>query len=181
MGLKVSRRVVYAGTIVAMVAMIGGLALAASGFGTISTTGAGQNGYTGATAGTVWAGAVSLQGVGGLAAQTPCVSSGTGSTITNGAGTGATDTLYYYGTGAGACAQNDFYEEFIFSPATPVTGTSTDTFTLYSDVSGAYVQFSLTVNPGAGGSIGHLDVWVDYTIGGEPTIPGSVGAFVQGS
>ncbi len=180
MTLKISRRVVYTGTIVAMVALIGGLALAAAPFGNISTTGANQNGYTGATAGTVWAGSVSLQGVSGLAAQSPCVASGMGSTIPNTGGTGATVTLYYNGTGAGACAQNNFYEEFIFTPTVAVVGTATDTFTLYSDVSGAYVQFSLIVDAG-GGSVGHLDVWVDYTISGEPTIPGSVGAFVQGS
>jgi hypothetical protein len=182
MKLKLSRKSIYVGTIVAMLAMVAGIALAASPFGSITSTG-GSNGYSGTVSGTIWAGTVTVTSVVPGAAEAPCSASGAGTSVTP-SSVGQTVNLYYYGSGAGVCAANDLYEEFVFTPTAAVTGSGAgqlDTFTIYSDVPTAYVQVPLTVTSSGSNTITHLDIWVDYTIGGISTVPGSVGVLVQGA
>jgi hypothetical protein len=155
-----SRRMVYLATIVALVGVTGGMALAA----VLSTTTVNQGAsfYQGGNSGANGYGAASLQ-----VATTP---SGT-STCTSGAQTGSssggTVTLILSSTTGGTvCTTGNFAEEFILSFSATISS-QTNTVTITTQVgSGTVNTNSQQVTLGAGGSASAftqtVDVFVDY-------------------
>jgi hypothetical protein len=118
MGLKMRRRSVYVGTIVAMLAMVGGLALAS--FVSTVTTG-GQNGYsvTSATGTSYATGTPTVNLV--WTTATACTASGTVSSA------GPTASAFVAGPVACQTATPDWFEELTF-PGTALVANPVDNF-----------------------------------------------------
>lgn len=168
MGRKLQRRTVYAATIIALLALVGGFAMAAS-FSTTTLT-ATQGGTTTTLTNTAWAGS-SVSAV--------FTTNGAGCTGSPVSVTSATAVSAYVNVGSvsGACALGDFAEEIVFTATVP-QGTSvlTDTFTIYSDSSYSTGQATLTVavtESGTGTYVAELDLYSDY---GSTTPPASISA-----
>jgi hypothetical protein len=171
MTMSLRRKTVYAGTLIGMLAVVAGFAMAAGGvFGPIGGSTA-QNGWTTTTTGTPWAGTVGV---------TPYVSSGTQScTTTPYTASSGTPSIYITGDSAGASLRcgsaGDFYEEFLFTPTTAVPLSTQDNFLFSSNLGSTLI--SITTSAGATATT--LTVFVDYTTtGGAQTIPTSLSVLV---
>ncbi len=167
------RRVqVYAGTIVAMLAMVGGFALAAWTLGTVTSN---QGGYTTSLSGTIWAaettGNPALTSAPVPAADAPCVTTASFAP-TAGATTAAAAASVGVATG-NTCTANDVGEKFTFAISVTTslcTTACSDTFYFYSTSSAATgqqaqsVTVSVTSESGTG-SVAYtatLTAYVDY-------------------
>ena len=114
MKLKLRRRSIYVGTIVALVAMIGGFALAAGAFGGTFTS----NGYNSGSA----VSGDTIYSAGGVSVSyAPEATTGCSANPTT---TAVAATNVYVG---GTCVTGDWYAAFTFT-ATIVAGTGTDNF-----------------------------------------------------
>lgn len=170
MRLKLRRRSVYIGTIVAMFAMIAGVAMAAA-FGSIGGYTA-QSGYSTTITASAWAGTVTVQGVAD-SSQSGCTSS---TTLV-----GATPTYFAAASGADQCVAGDFYEEISLSPSTAVPDSTAAKFTIYADAADATYDIGpITLTTQSGGPTSSLDIYVDFTSsGGVPDLPTSLAIVVQ--
>jgi hypothetical protein len=155
MGLKLSRRSVYIGTIVAMLAVVGGLATAS--FVSTLTTG-GQNGYsvTSATGTSYASGTPTVNLV--WTTATACTATGT---VSSGAPTAAV-----YVTGQVACqtATPDWFEEITF-PGAALVANPVDNFAVTVGVN-APVLFTVSLTTTATHAI---STSVFYEVGASAT------------
>jgi hypothetical protein len=149
MKLKLRRRSVYIGTIVAMVAMVGGFALAGA---TSLIIGAPSTGYGTGSGSVVNSGTIYTTNVATAYSDTSGAS-GTCSSATPAAFTATPQTLYYGSgqTGSGTCGAAD---EFL---VLTLTTSSLTASTTYTD------DFAIAVSPG-GSAIDFTVVW-DLTLG----------------
>jgi hypothetical protein len=155
MGIKLSRRSVYVGTIVVMLAMVGGLAMA-SFVSTIST--GGQNGYsvTSATGTSYASGTPTVNLVWTTAGA--CTASGTV------ASAGPTQNVYVTGQVACQTATPDWFEEVAF-PGTALEANPVDNFAVTVGTN-APVTFSVSLTTTATHAI-TTDVF--YEVGASAT------------
>jgi hypothetical protein len=155
MGIKLRRKSVYIGTIVAMLAMVGGLAMG-SFISTVST--GGQNGYsvTSATGTSYATGAPSVNLV--WTTATACTASGTVSSA------GPNAAAYVTGQVACQTATPDWFEEISF-PGTALVANPTDNFAVTVGTN-APITFSVALTTTATHAI-TTDVF--YEVGASAT------------
>ena len=165
---SIRRRTVYAGTIVAMLALAGGFALAST-FVFNSTASQGQNGYSIQTAATNWTFSSATASVNPNSA---CSTSGSITITTPGVSPSAT-SVSIPGASGGTCATTHFAEEYAFSGTISAASTS-DLYTVISVIatgsntctSGAVSEANTITITTSGGSATSttvtLDLWVDY-------------------
>jgi hypothetical protein len=160
MGKRIDRRLVYVATIVSLIGVTGGMALAA---GILSSTAVNQGAsfYQGGNNGANGYGAASLQVTTVPAAVATC-STGAVSGTTSG---GTSDLFLSATTGSSACLTGDFAEEFILSFSATIA-TQTNTLTITTQVGAGTVQTnSQQVVLGTGSASAFtqtVDVYVDY-------------------
>ncbi len=155
-----TRRTVYVATVVAMLAMVGGFALA----GSFTQTTANQtaSGYEVSYAGVTGLaqGATPLQ----IASASSCTS---GTTVTTGT-TPGTVSIVLAGQ-AGTCATSDFMEEFSFVYTSQSTSPVTLTFSSYSTTTATTASTAnLAITNTASTDTADISVYVDYPGGGAP-------------
>jgi hypothetical protein len=169
MKLKLRRRSVYVGTVVALIAMLSGFALAAS-LGSIGGS-TGQSGYSTTITASAWAGTVTITPVPD-SAQSGC-SSGTLS--------GATPSYYTAAaSGVDQCVAGDFYEELSFTPTTAVPLSTSAKFSVYADAADSAYDVTVTLVTQASGTTTSLALYVDFTSSTTgPDIPTSITVVVQ--
>lgn len=175
----IRRSSVYAATIVAMLAMVGGFALAAWGFnGTISS---GQNTEQATVGNTFWSGSTPALSAVFLGATQACAS-----TYTFAAAGGTIDACVADSTGTPATSSatisaGDFVEEFKFSGlsvGTSICGgtTCTDSFavTVIDNAGGGTATFSsVVVTAAASGTVtDNLNIWIDFGASAPSSITG---------
>lgn len=155
MGIKLRRKSVYIGTIVAMLAMVGGLAMAT--FVTDLTTG-GQNGYsvTSATGTSYASGTPTVNLVWTTAAA--CTATGTV------ASAGPTQAVYVTGQVACQTATPDWFEEISF-PGTALVANPVDSFAV-TVATNAPITFSVSLTTTATHAI---TTSVFYEVGASAT------------
>jgi hypothetical protein len=171
MGLKMSRRNVYIATVVAILAMAGGFALAA-GFSGFSPTGGLVNAGTFTTQNTMYAGTGSSQSI--------AVTTTTTGTCTSSGATGvAPGTIYIAGSVACDSTTSAWVEELTFVPATAgctAPANCDDTFSFYGLVSGT--PYTVVVDQA---SLGTTTVVFALYLGvstAQPTATGSINVVV---
>lgn len=151
MKLKLRRRGVYVGTIVAMVAMIGGFALAALAGTFTHQIITGQNvGSVSSTSNTIYSAGFTVT----LSAATaPTAGCQTGS-VAGSSGVAEADNIYVEGAANSCPAASEWYEEFSFGTvsAASCTPSCVDTFTFATTIPGPTTystSFTLTLNAAA--------------------------------
>jgi hypothetical protein len=151
MGLKLRRRAVYFGTIVALVAMVGGLAVAAIS-GIVFTTGTGNQNFGSITSGnTIYAAAtVTLTLVSGDGLGSGC------STSTSYSANAA--SIAVVGTGSACPATGEWYDELTFS-GVGSSGAVSDTF--FVAVNGGNAGGAFVVTSSGTISSATLSIFVD--------------------
>ncbi len=198
MSRKIGRKTVYVGTIVGVLALVAGFAMAAA-FQT-GTVNSGQNGYSANVVGTIWAG-------GATGTLLPTLAPGASSNTCNAApgpvatpyassfsvttGTSLTESLYF-GMSASGCSANDFAEVWTFTlPQSDLTAkTYVDTFTVsttWTPSGGTATTavasdiVSMTVSAGTPGSTTVvLNIVVDYGSSIQPTTISDLNVVVSG-
>ncbi len=159
---KMTGRMIYVATIVAMLSVTGGMAMAASGLLQVTPITQHASFYQGqSTAPAGYAAAPSLQ------VSTSPSSTCSGTSITMGATGSAQDILVSSTGGAGSCASGNFAEEFIVHFSENMTATSqTNTFQVTTQVgSGSPVTDTFTVATGTvtGNPFTQtLNIFIDY-------------------
>jgi hypothetical protein len=151
------RRTIYGVTIVAILAVAGGFAIASS-FVFAPTATQGQNGYSVQTGSTIWtfeSAAATLDPVSTCVKAVSATLSPPGPTPTS------VLSDYIPSTASGACTVTDFAEEFNFS-ASVVTASTADSFTVFS-----YTAASSAACTSA--PVASVDNATVATMGGEPT------------
>ncbi|MFZ0830127.1 MAG: hypothetical protein WCB18_08040 [Thermoplasmata archaeon] len=173
MGFKLRRRSVYIGTIVALLAMVAGLAVAAVS-GIVFTTGTGNQNFGSITTGnTIYS-----------SASTVTLSLVSGDGLTNGClltttYAGSAANIPVVGTGTTCLASNEWYDQLTFTGVN-VPASASDTF--WIGVNGAAAGAGFTVI-GSGTAIvgGTLNIYIDDgPTSGAPAIT-SVDVTVTGS
>ena len=131
---RVGRKTVYIGTVVGVLALVAGFAMAA--VFTSQTVTSNQNGFNASTGNTVWSGAAVTLGPGtstNACDATPAanpVSSPASGSLSVTLGSSASKTFYYGMTGS--CSSSDFAEEWSFTMSVSTAATDADTFTIFS-------------------------------------------------
>lgn len=196
---RIKRRTVYVGTVVAILAMVGGFALATLTTSTISNTG--QNGYVTSSGNTIWTGTPSLAPSSDASACTTSVVVGF-STTSGTTGLTATQSAYVAGTSAGCnvASGGDFAEKFTLvtgsalvtctGSASPCTSTQSDTFYTYANagtliennvvVTYTFTGATVCASPGCTGTA-TLDLYVDFGTANPPASLPTLYVVVQGS
>ena len=181
MKLKIRRRSVYVATIVAMFAMLGGFALAAT-IGGITGTSTNQNAgiITPSGTSTIFAGSVSVN----LVQSNAGTSCGSGNSWGT-SGSGLQSPLSVYVTGTNACtdSESDWFE-LVQWTGVAVTATASDTFFVTTSSSGGSNTVSFVVSSGGASGTGVLDLYLDCgtTAGGAlPTAYTSISIAVNGT
>lgn len=162
MKLKVSRRTVYVGTIVTMLAMIGGFAAATLAFSTIPSSN--QNGFSSSLGNTVWSGASVSVSTGSEALS--CSGTPTAAFMT---GT-QTISVSVKAPGSAGCNSGNFVEELSFVASTCPAGGTADNFVVFTAWS---TSTPTATGSGAAASVGEsvtgtltgactLNIYVDY-------------------
>ena len=160
MGKKVDRKLVYVATIVSLIGVTGGMAIAA---GILSSTNVNQGAsfYQGGNNGANGYGAASLQVTTVPAAVSTC-STGAVSGSTSG---GSVDLLLSATTGSSTCTTGDFAEQFIVSFSATVA-TQTNTFTITTQVGSGTVQTNsqqVVLGTGVSGAFTQtVNIYIDY-------------------
>ncbi len=174
---KIQRRAVYVGTIVAMVAMAGGFAVATIP-NAFTFNGGGQNGGAVTTGNTQYAGAVQIN----LADVNPgsCVASGSVQTVTATASPGTFST-FYIDPAAPACpGVNTYWEVFNFTTSSSVIGS--DIITVYVTGGGAAGTYSLVVDQTVGGEVQLVGMAIDFGPDtGAPDMATNIAVVVTGA
>lgn len=181
MRLKIRRKSVYVATIVAMFAMVGGFALAAT-IGGITGTSSNQNAglITPSGTSTIFAGSVSVNLVQSNAG-TNCGSGASWGT----SGGGLISPLSVYVTGTNTCtnSESDWFE-LVQWTGVAVTATASDTFFITTSGGTQPNTVSFVVSSGGATGTGVLDVYLDCgtTAGGAlPTAYTSISIAVNGT
>lgn len=167
MGLKLRQRSVYVATIVAILALVGGFALATA-FSTQSVSS--TQGAVGTTVSdSAWIAGTLTNGWAGAACTTTTQATTSSAT---------TATAYFSATTSsqvsGDCATGGYTEELVFTaPVSASQALATDTFTVYSTSSagsGIVNTVSVSVSGASGGYTATLDLYVDYGATGPSSI-----------
>ena len=178
---KVRRRTVYVATIAAMLALVGGFAMAATFSST--TVSQNQNGFSTSMGSTIWAAVAPT-----LTTQpSPTTTSCTSATI---AITTATTATAFVGVESTAsCTTNDFTEEVHFSYSVPAgSATLSDTFEVYStatlagatSATTAVGSVTVTVTETTSAYTATFDLYIDYGAN-PPASISSLSVVVSGS
>jgi hypothetical protein len=165
MKLKLSRRSVYAGTVVALIAMVAGFALAAVPGGFTTHSVGNQNAGIVTTSGnTQYSGGFTVNLV-TFAAAAGCATTGT---ATGGATTNVNVLLY---TGSTCPQTSEWYEEVSF-PLTTVTAGTTLFYINSVDTSGSGSSGTITITDVVGTGAATLNFYLDFgpTSAAMPTI-----------
>jgi hypothetical protein len=172
MGLKLRQRSVYLGTIVAVLALIGGFAMATALSGITGPASVSQNaGTIVTTTNTMFAGSVSVNLV-----QAALASSSLCDVSVAWPSSPPSTPLAVYVTGTNACISGagatDWFEEVSWAAVTVPAPSSTVTDTFYITTAGGAspntVTFTVTTPSGAAGGTGALNVYLDV----GPTVTG---------
>jgi hypothetical protein len=171
MKLHMSRRSVYVGTIVAMVAMIGGFATAAAitGFSSNSVSGA-NSGTVLAPGNTIYNGGFSVALVASTAPSGGCQNSQS----IAGTGNPETDNVYISGAAGSSCpaGTSEWYEEFAFVQVTGSLSNDKDTLTFVTTINGnspATVTSAFTLTLSGTCATENLNVFVDTGVAATAT------------
>ena len=186
MKLKLSRRGIYVGTIVAMLAMIGGFALASLAGGFTHSTVTGQNfGSVSGTANTIYSGGFTVTLL-ASSAGTGCQSGAITGSTTIVAGV-ETDNVFVEGAANSCSASGEWYEEFSFVPASTAAcggASCVDTLSFATTTGGTTTSTAFTLTTTAAATTEDLNVFVDDgpTAGGAlPISITSVSVVASGS
>ncbi len=165
MGIKLRRRSVYAGTIVALVAMVAGFALASiPGTFTTQTVGNQNSGVVTSSGSTQYAGGFTVS----LVTLSPASACATTGTVTGGLTTNVNVLLY---SGSTCPATNEWYEEVSFSLTTVAAGT-TKFYIDSVDTNGQGASGPITITDVVGTGAATLNFYLDFgpTSAAMPTI-----------
>lgn len=160
MRLKLSRKGVYAATIVACVAMVAGFAVAAlyNGFTTTTVTGTNVGTVGSSTGNTIYQAGFTVTLVASSAAGGGCQSGSIAGSTPAGSGV-ETDLIYVSGAAASCPTTSEWYEEVNFSSVS-VTTAAKDTFTFATNGGASdTASFTLTLHGGETSEL--LTVFVD--------------------
>jgi hypothetical protein len=130
MGKGIRRKTIYATTIVAMIALVGGYALAST-FAFTNTSSQNESGFAVTTAGTIWTFNTATATNEGT---TTCTTTTTTSYALS--GSHQVETINLNSSGTGTCVATDFAEVYNISALIPTTG-STDQFTFFAEMGGS--------------------------------------------
>lgn len=166
---SLQRKTVYGVTIIAMLAVAGGFALASTGFNFAPTSTQGQNGYSVTTGPTIWTFASATASVD---PNNACSASPQAITIVTPGTSPAAAVISVAVASGGACANTNLAEEFAFS-GTVITASTSDIFTVFSytatteagcatPTASANTMTVTTSGGSATATTVTADLWVDY-------------------
>jgi hypothetical protein len=127
MGKGIRRKTIYATTIVAMIALVGGYALAST-FAFTATSSQNESGFAVTTTGTIWTFNTATATYENANTCTTTASYSLG-------GTHATETINLNSSGTATCVATDFAEVYNISASISTQG-STDQFTFFAEMGG---------------------------------------------